>query len=95
MQSALIMIDREFDTSPSPYIRSLRAHEFGHALGYTHVTLRNSCMNSHARFEPNSFDLDAARIAFSRMPMSRTPDIDPDPFTGNLRSGELFLTGMR
>jgi hypothetical protein len=96
MSAGIVMLDRNFDAGGSPYRRSLRAHEFGHALGYTHVTVRNSVMNQDARTEPNAFDKDAARIAFQRSPLNRTPDIDPDPFTGNLRSRtQLFWVGDR
>lgn len=82
----IIMIDRGFDTSGSGFRRSLRIHELGHALGYNHVTARDSVMNSHARNEPNAFDRDAARFAFLRPPLNRSPDIDPDPFSINLRA---------
>jgi hypothetical protein len=85
VQSGVIMIDRGFDISGSPYRRSLRIHELGHALGYNHVTARDSVMNSHARFEPNNFDRDAARFAFLRPPLNRSPDVDPDPFSVNMR----------
>jgi carboxypeptidase family protein len=86
MQAGIIMLDRGFETSGSVFRRSLRAHEFGHALGYTHVTVRESVMNSSARFEPNTFDRAAAKFAFQRPPLNRTPDIDPDPFTSNFRA---------
>ena len=43
-------------------------------------------MNQTARLEPNSFDRDAAKFAFQRPPLNRSPDIDPEPFTGNLRA---------
>jgi hypothetical protein len=79
----IVMIDRGFDTSGSVFRRSLRIHELGHALGYNHVTVRDSVMNSHARFEPNAFDRDAARFAFFRPPLNRAPDTDPDPFSVN------------
>jgi hypothetical protein len=83
--SGIIMLDLGFDTSGSIFRRSLRAHELGHALGYNHVTLRDSVMNSSARIEPNPFDRSAMKLAFQRPPMNRSPDIDPDPFTVNLR----------
>ena len=82
----IIMIDRAFDVSGSAFRRSLRIHELGHALGYNHVTVRDSVMNAHARNEPNTFDRDAARFAFMRPPLNRSPDIDPDPFSVNLRA---------
>lgn len=95
MMAAIVMLDRGFDTSSSPYRRSLRAHEFGHALGYNHVTGRASVMNQAATIEPNPFDRDAAKFAFQRPPLNRSPDIDPDPFTGNLRAlvSQIFWAG--
>jgi hypothetical protein len=96
VQSGVIMIDKDFDTSGSPYRRSLRVHELGHALGYNHVTARDSVMNSHARYEPNNLDRDAARFAFMRPLLNRSPDIDPDPFSVNLRpSSGLVWRGDR
>lgn len=86
MQSGIVMLDRNFEVSGSPFRRSLRAHELGHALGYQHVTVRESVMQSHARTEPTTFDRDGARIAFQRMPRNRTPDVDPVDFVGNLRA---------
>jgi hypothetical protein len=72
-----IMLDRDFEVSRSVYVRSLRVHEMGHALGYCHVTSRQSFMNSSAVVEPNGFDLDATRIAFQRVPGNQAPDRDP------------------
>lgn len=97
MTGAIIMLDRGFDTSSSPFKRSLRAHEFGHALGYNHVNARASVMNQAATIEPNSFDRDGAKLAFQRPPLNRTPDIDPDPFTGNLRAraAQIYWAGDR
>lgn len=73
----LSMIDLGYDRSGSPFARSLRAHELGHALGYNHVTVRPSVMNADARTEPNDFDRAGARIAFQRRPGNRSPDVDP------------------
>jgi hypothetical protein len=95
VQSGVIMLDRAFDTSGSSYRRSLRIHELGHALGYNHVTVRNSVMNSDATTEPNNFDRDAARFAFLRPPLNRSPDIDPDPFSVNMRVPGLTWRGNR
>jgi hypothetical protein len=95
LQGAIVKLDRAFETSGSPFRRSLRAHELGHALGYYHVTTRDSVMQSHARTEPTVFDRDGARIAFQRPTRNRTPDADPDPFVGNLRAlaSQLFWAG--
>src|SRR5262249_7764535 len=94
VQAAIIMLDRGFDPSNSVFLRSLHAHEFGHALGYNHVTLRKSVMNNDARTEPNTFDRDGATLAFERPPLNGTPDIDPDPFTLNLmRNSPLVWRG--
>lgn len=90
--SGIIMLDRAFDTSGSMRRRSLRLHELGHALGYNHVSARDSVMNSYARTEPKTFDHDAARLAFMRPPLNRSPDIDPDPFSVNLRAPSQGLT---
>jgi len=97
MTAAIIMLDRGFDTSTSPFKRSLRAHEFGHALGYNHVTGRPSVMNQAATIEPNAFDRDGAKFAFQRPPLNRTPDTDPEPFTGNLRAltSQVYWAGDR
>ena len=97
LTAAIIMLDQGFDTSTSPFKRSLRAHEFGHALGYNHVTLRPSVMNQAATIEPNTFDRDSARLAFQRPPLNHTPDVDPDPFTGNLRAraAQIYWAGDR
>lgn len=91
VRAGIIMLDNGFDTSGSPFQRSLRAHELGHALGYNHVTGRESVMNASARNEPNSFDRDGAKLAFRRPPLNRSPDIDPDAFTPNLRGLAEFI----
>ena len=96
VHSGIMMLDNGFETSGSPFRRSLRAHELGHALGYNHVTVRDSVMNSSARLEPNTFDRDGARLAFKRPPLNRSPDIDPDMFTPNLRAlAEAIWHGAR
>ena len=79
--AGIVMIDRDFDRSGSPFRRSLRAHELGHAMGYDHSSL-TSVMNSSARTEPTAFDLDVFRIAFRRPLGNRTPDVDPNPDIG-------------
>lgn len=76
--SAVIMLDRDFEVSPSVFHRSLRMHELGHALGCQHIsTGRLSVMNSNARTEPNDFDRQSARLASLRPIGNRTPDVDP------------------
>ena len=87
--SGIIMLDRDFDAGASPFIRTLRAHELGHALGYHHVTLRESVMNSSARIAPNAFDLAAFRIAFQRKPGNVAPDTDPADASINFLRSEL------
>ncbi len=85
-----VMIDEDFDagsTVYSAYRRSLRIHELGHALGYNHVTSRQSVMNSSARLEPNTWDLQAVHIAFQRAPGNVDPDNDPASVSLNVRTG--------
>lgn len=72
-----IMLDRDFDAAGTQYGRSLRVHELGHALGYSHVTGRQSFMNQSATVEPTDFDRNAARVAFARPPGNQSPDRDP------------------
>jgi hypothetical protein len=86
VRAGIVMLDDGFEKSGSPFRRSLRAHELGHSLGYNHVTARDSVMNSAARLEPNAFDKNGAKLAFLRPPLNRSPDIDPDTFTTNLRA---------
>jgi hypothetical protein len=81
--SGTIMLDRDFDRSTSRFVRSLRSHELGHALGYTHVTLETSVMNSVATTEPNTFDRNVTRIAFQRPPGNVRPDADPSSISLN------------
>jgi hypothetical protein len=84
-----IMLDRDFDAAHSPYMRSLRVHEMGHALGYCHVTGRQSFMNATAIYEPNDFDRDASRIAFQRPPGNQPPDRDPAGSRLGIRAGAI------
>jgi hypothetical protein len=86
-----LVLDRDFERSGSPFLRSLRTHELGHAMGYNHVTVRASFMNSAARLEPNSFDQQACAIAFQRKPGNRSPDIDP--FAGALNAAQGLTWG--
>ena len=79
----MIMLDRDFDKSGASNVRAVRAHELGHALGYSHVTLRTSVMNPVVRVEPNAGDLDATLLAFLRPPGNKTPDIDPSGYSTN------------
>ena len=83
IRAGLVMLDRDFDRSNSPFRRSLRTHEFGHALGYQHVATRPSFMNTSATLEPTDWDRDACRIAFQRPPGNRSPDVDPSDFSTN------------
>lgn len=85
----IVTLDRDFERGPSLFHRSLRAHELGHALGYNHVTVRASVMNSAATIEPNGFDLDACKIAFQRTPGNRSPDNDPSFWSTNAIGGAL------
>lgn len=72
-----VMIDAGFERSSSPFKRSLRMHELGHALGCQHVIGTVSVMNSNANSEPTTFDRNAARVAMLRPVGNRAPDIDP------------------
>jgi hypothetical protein len=94
MIDAVVVFDRTFDGSSSPFRRVVRAHELGHALGYNHVTARPSVMDPRATIEPNQFDRDGARIAFQRPLLNRSPDVDPKPaVTPTSRSTTLTYSG--
>lgn len=100
-----IMLDKDYEKSNHPARRSLRAHELGHALGYTHVTpgLQQSVMNPNALTEPNTFDKQATVIAFLRPPGNVRPDSDPaeaslnrlGPAVWSRGEGFRALTGRR
>lgn len=79
VMGGIVMLDRDVERRGGPYLRALRSHELGHALGYAHVSGRESVMNASGRIEPTLFDRDATRIAFQRKPGSRSPDVDPEP----------------
>ena len=71
-----IWLDRDFDRDDARR-RLLRIHELGHALGYSHVTVRTSIMNPAIGPEPTDFDRAAATIAFQRPVGNTSPDTDP------------------
>jgi hypothetical protein len=96
VRAASVKLDRAFETSGSPYRPTLRAHELGHALGYSHVDARPSVMNASGRVSLTDFDRHGARIAFLRPLLNMSPDIDPDPITVNRApSAGLTWTGAR
>jgi hypothetical protein len=72
-------LDRDFDRD-DPQRRLVRIHELGHALGYSHVTVRTSIMNPTLGPSPTDFDRDAARIAFQRPVGNTSPDTDPGAY---------------
>ena len=86
VRGGYILLDRDYDISNGNR-RSTRAHELGHALGYNHVTSRESVMNSPSTVEPNTWDRDSSRVAFQREPGNRSPDNDPLWLTSNPMSG--------
>lgn len=88
-----IMLDRDFDRSGHSARRSLRSHELGHALGYTHVTVLQSVMNSSAVTEPNTFDKQATQIAFLRPPGNVRPDSDPADASLNRFGAAIWSRG--
>ena len=73
-----VALDALFDTT-SERRRLLRTHELGHALGYKHVTLRQSIMNPSLGSDITDFDRQGAAIAFQRPPGNHAPDTDPLP----------------
>jgi hypothetical protein len=86
--AGVVLYDADFDRTASANRRTLRVHELGHALGYSHVMARPSVMNSSPSAGPNDFDRDAARIAFQRAPGSKSPDVDPDSFVVNVLTAQ-------
>ena len=70
-----VILDEEFDRRDERR-RLLRIHELGHALGYAHVTSRDSIMNPTIGPPVMEFDRHGASIAFQRPPGNRAPDSD-------------------
>lgn len=83
VRAGIVMLDRDFDGTPSGHRRTVRIHELGHALGYDHVSSRASVMNQDGRTDITDFDRQAAVIAFNRPPGNRSPDTDPQNFSTN------------
>ncbi len=71
-----VALDALFDAT-SERRRLLRIHELGHALGYKHVTVRQSIMNPSLGSDMTDFDRQGAAIAFQRPPGNHAPDADP------------------
>ena len=84
-----IYLDRDFDVSNEAR-RLLRTHELGHALGYSHVTVRESIMNPAIGPELTVFDRQGAIIAFQRPPGNQSPDTDPVATTSTLSAWECL-----
>jgi hypothetical protein len=81
----LVCIDRDFELSGSDFLRAVRLHELGHALGAQHVTAKSGVLMNPtiSVTDVTQFDRDAAKIAFSRPPGNRSPDRDPASFSLN------------
>jgi hypothetical protein len=84
-------LDRDFDRDDSRR-RLLRMHELGHALGYSHVTVRASIMNPAIGPEPTDFDRAGVSIAFQRPVGNLSPDTDP---SGGPRTLDRTEGGVR
>jgi hypothetical protein len=76
-----IWLDRDFDRDDVGR-RLVRIHELGHALGYSHVTVRTSIMNPSLGPSPTDFDRAAPVIAFQRPVGNTSPDTDPGAGAG-------------
>jgi hypothetical protein len=97
VQSASILLDTQFDNPTSAVASVLRMHEFGHALGLTHVTNRPSLMNPSAMGGPTDFDRQAMVVAWQRPIGNQSPDNDPSGATINRRGPSYWVSedGMR
>ena len=80
-------LDRDFDRDDAER-RLVRIHELGHALGYSHVTVRTSIMNPSLGPSPTDFDRAAALIAFQRPVGNTSPDTDPGAGAGGFAVAE-------
>ncbi len=91
----MVLLDRDYDQNRSGFGQQVRQHELGHAMGYSHVTSRDSVMNpvTGPRAIINAADRLAAHVAFERPPGNRTPDVDPDAFTANPAGRRLVVKG--
>ena len=88
ISGGMIILDRDWNPSNSPFVFSVRAHELGHNLGMSHVTLRSSVMHPTADIHDIlPFDRDAARVAYQRPPGNRAPDVDPEGSPSNTLGG--------
>jgi hypothetical protein len=85
-----VWLDRDFDKENTRRWL-LRTHELGHALGYSHVTVRTSIMNPAIGPEPTDFDRAGAAIAFQRPVGNTSPDTDPTttPRTFSITEGAV------
>jgi hypothetical protein len=90
---ASILLDTNYDIPASPYATTLRMHEFGHALGLSHVTTRSSVMNPNAMTAPTQFDRDATRLEWDRPLGNQSPDIDPSDSSINRSGGRYWTAG--
>ena len=94
MVRASMMLDRGYDaTAPSLSRRALRAHEMGHALGWMHLEDRTSVMNPRNPSLPTDFDRMGATIAFNRLPLNRTPDVDVAPASAKQLDNRIYSFG--
>jgi hypothetical protein len=93
LAQAIVMLDRVYEESGTPFRRALRTHELGHAYGYSHVTARPSFMSASGTEEVTANDRDIARIAFQRPPRNVSPDSDPSTFSTNRASTRETWTG--
>jgi len=95
---ASLCVDRDNDVTVVADRLAVRLHELGHALGALHVTARaNVLMTPRISVtDITPWDREAAKIAYSRQPGSRTPDRDPSSYsTNNLRLSTMIIDGCR